>query len=95
MRYSIRATIFLLESFDFRNESFFEIRQVYHQTRFTEKIQIRAYTFDDLVGSCGGFIGLFLGYALVQIPHLIESMLHALIKNFSSQSATKCDQQII
>ena len=56
----------------FRNDSFFEIEQTYRQTSFTEKIQTRAFTFDDLVGSCGGFIGLFLGYALIQIPELLE-----------------------
>ena len=37
-----------------------------------EKMEIRAYTFDDLVGSCGGYIGLFLGYSLIQIPKLID-----------------------
>ena len=71
---------------------YFEIRQVYHQTRFTEKIQIRAYAFDDLVGSCGGVIGLFLGYALVQIPHLIEYTIYALMRKISSQRITKLDQ---
>ena len=60
---------------NFRNGTFFEIFQYFLQTSFTEKIQTRAYTFDDLVGSCGGFIGLFLGYALIQIPHSIESVL--------------------
>ena len=34
-------------------------------------MQVRAYTFDDLVGACGGYIGLFLGYALIQIPRAI------------------------
>ena len=60
---------------NFRNGTYFEILQYFLQTSFTDKIQTRAYTFDDLVGSCGGFIGLFLGYALIQIPHSIESIL--------------------
>ena len=42
------------------------------QIRFTEKIQTRAYTLDDVIGTCGGYIGLFLGYALVQFPQFIE-----------------------
>ena len=29
---------------------------------------------DDLVGTCGGYIGLFLGYALIQFPRLVENM---------------------
>ena len=65
--------------------SFFEIQQLFHQTRFTEKIQIRAFTLDDLVGSCGGFIGLFLGYALVQIPQLIEFVMIALKRKVSEE----------
>ena len=56
----------------FRNDSFFEIQLDFRQTRFTDKIQTRAYTIDDLIGTCGGYIGLFLGYALVQFPQLIE-----------------------
>ena len=59
-------------NFLFRNESYFLITQEFSQTSFVEKIQVRAYTFDDLVGSCGGYIGLFLGYALIQIPRTIK-----------------------
>ena len=40
----------------FRNKVYKEIRQ------------IRAYTFMSLIGNVGGFVGLLLGYALVQIP---------------------------
>ena len=29
---------------------------------------------DDLVGTCGGYFGLFLGYALIQFPRLVENM---------------------
>ena len=49
------------------------MKYYFRQTRFTNKIQVRAYTLDDLIGSCGGYIGLFLGYALIQFPQLIES----------------------
>ena len=57
----------------------FVIKQIYGQTRFTDKIQTRAYTIDDLVGTCGGYIGLFLGYAVVQFPKLLE-LLYQTIK---------------
>ena len=43
-----------------------------------EKVEVRAYTFDDLVGSCGGYIGLFLGYALIQIPRGIRLRFNAM-----------------
>ena len=56
---------------DIGQESHFEIVQVHRQTCFTDKIQTKAYTFDDVVGTVGGYIGLFLGYAWVQIPSSI------------------------
>ena len=58
----------------------FVIKQIYYQTRFTDKMQTRAYTIDDLVGTCGGYIGLFLGYAVVQLPKLIEVLYHTIKK---------------
>ena len=52
-----------------------------------DKIEIRAYTFDDLVGSCGGYIGLFLGYALIQIPRGIRVRFNAMKeKSLTDQS---------
>ena len=81
MNYDIRYKYILNNNF--RNSSYFIIRQFYRQKTFTEKIQTRAYTFDDLVGSCGGFIGLFLGYALIQIPELIEFACHIVKKRYS------------
>ena len=83
----------------FRNISYFKIRQFYRRRTFMEKIQTRAYTFDDLVGSCGGFIGLFLGYALIQIPELIEFACHIVKKRYSlfkfSQSLRKEAKEIL
>jgi len=65
-----------------RNNSYFRIKQIYLQTSFTDKMQTRAYTLDDLVSSCGGFIGLFLGYAVIQLPQLIESLFQLIKKKF-------------
>ena len=61
-----------------RDESHFEIVQVHRQTSFTDKIQTRAYTFDDVVGTVGGYIGMFLGYAMVQIPGSIALILNSM-----------------
>ena len=58
----------------YRNDSFFDVVLEFRQTGFTEKIKTRAYTLDDLIGSCGGYIGLFLGYALIQFPEFIKHM---------------------
>ena len=69
---------------DIGQESHFEIVQVHRQTCFTDKIQEKAYTFDDVVGTVGGYIGLFLGYAWVQMPSSI-----AWIFNSMKQSKNK------
>ena len=68
------------------------IEQYYRQTRFTDKIQTRAYTLDDLIGTCGGYIGLFLGYALIQFPQLIEFTLKTLKRVFSTRKTQPFNQ---
>ena len=52
--------------------------QAHRQTSFTDKMLTRAYTFDDVVGTVGGYIGLFLGYAMVQIPGSIALILNSI-----------------
>jgi len=58
---------------------------MYRQTSFKHKIQSRAYTFDDVVGTVGGYIGLFLGYALIQIPDLIAYVSQAIRKRIPNR----------
>ena len=40
----------------------------YKQGRFLETRQVKAYTMNSLVGNIGGYIGMFLGYALLNVP---------------------------
>ena len=42
--------------------------------RYLKIKQIRAYTFDSLVGNIGGYMGLFLGYAILNFPQLLMNM---------------------
>ena len=63
---------------DSGQESHFEIVQVHRQTSFTDKVQTKAYTCDDLVGAVGGYIGLFLGYAWVQLPWSIAWIVNSM-----------------
>ena len=51
-----------------KNESSFTLRMMFRQTRFREVEQIRAYDFEYLVGNVGGYIGMFLGYAISNLP---------------------------
>ena len=52
------------------------LNQLYHQSTFTEKVQTRAYTIDDVVGTVGGYVGLFMGYAIVQFPDMMRSIIY-------------------
>ena len=64
----------------------------FRQTRYTEKRHVPAYTVDDLIGACGGYIGLFLGYALIQFPYLFKFVFNILKKKFSSAKAHDMSQ---
>ena len=39
---------------------------------YKETDQIRGFNFGSLVGNAGGYIGLFMGYTLLQIPDLLD-----------------------
>ena len=64
--------------FQVTNESFFQIGASYPQTTFREVKQVRAYDIDGLVGNAGGYLGLFLGYALLQLPTLFTLLFGSL-----------------
>ena len=51
----------------------FKVRLWFRSNRFMEIKQIRAYNLQNLVGNGGGYIGLFLGYSIVQLPSMIIS----------------------
>ena len=90
----IKLTIFIVSMwFDnnihdnwFRNGTFW-LRLVIRQTKFTDKIYARAYTLDDLVGTCGGYIGLFLGYALIQLPRLMADTFQILKNKITNRNS--------
>ena len=42
---------------------------------------------DDLVGTCGGYFGLFLGYALIQFPRLIQNTCDLMKRKISSRDS--------
>ena len=45
--------------------------------RYLEIKQTKAYTFTNLVGNVGGYIGLFLGYAILNTPSLASKLFNA------------------
>ena len=55
----------------------------YEQSHFLEMKQVKAYTLNSLFGNIGGYIGMFLGYALLNAPTLLTSMIEIFLKNLS------------
>ena len=51
--------------------NWFQIEYQVRVNTFKEIVQIRAYTLQSLVGNVGGYIGLMLGYAILNIPSLL------------------------
>ena len=47
----------------------FRIRLWFRSNTFMEIKQIKAYNFENLVGNAGGYVGLFLGYSVIQLPY--------------------------
>ena len=52
----------------------FEMSFMFQGTTFTEIDQVRKIDFQSLVGNAGGFVGLFLGAAISQIPDAIKAV---------------------
>ena len=46
---------------------------------YMEIEHVKEYTLESLVGNAGGYLGLFLGYALLQLPELV-SMAYTMLK---------------
>ena len=55
---------------EFANQSTFRMGGLHRQSTYHETQQIRAYDFESLVGDVGGYMGLFLGYAILNLPNL-------------------------
>ena len=53
---------------DEEREGWFVLDYVVPIQKFKEIKQVRKYSVQSLVGNLGGYIGLFLGYAIVNIP---------------------------
>ena len=47
----------------------------YPSQEYKEIEQVRAYDVQSLVGNVGGYMGLFLGYAILHFPKLLSDMM--------------------
>ena len=57
---------------------------------YMEVKHVRQYNFESLVGNAGGYLGLFLGYALLQLPEFIRSVFLSVKINLFKMLDVKC-----
>ena len=55
------------------------ISVMYGDEEFKEIKQTRAYNFQTLIGNAGGYVGLFVGYTLKEIPFFLEMIFKMII----------------
>ena len=52
----------------------------YRAKNYMETTNTRAYILGDLVSSAGGFVGMFLGFGLFQLPEIFSSFSNSIKK---------------
>ena len=68
------------------HSSWVRISVIYQKQTYREIKQVRAYTVQSLVGNVGGYVGLFVGYSLLQLPDLFRNICN-IFKNRWNYSA--------
>ena len=53
-------------------DGWFDVVVSFRKKTYTEISQIRAYSLQSLVGNAGGYVGLFVGYSIAELPLLFE-----------------------
>ena len=66
------------------SDDFFVLNVNFQARKFKEIKQVRAYTTQTLIGNTGGYIGLFLGYTIKEIPTFLGYLYEYAIKVFPS-----------
>jgi hypothetical protein len=64
--------------------SWFRIVLLFYEQSYKQITQVRAYDMELLIGNLGGYIGLFLGYAMLQIPDSVSIFKKWLNLNFNN-----------
>ena len=52
----------------------FRIKVIYPETFYQEIKNVRDFTFETFWSTAGGYLGIFLGYSLLQIPELLHDL---------------------
>ena len=64
------------KKFETRKKNFIKIK--YEETTYQEIENVQEFTFETFFSGIGGFVGIFLGYSMLQIPDLFVNALWGL-----------------
>ena len=56
------------------NANHMTIKISYMEQTYQETKNVKDFTFESFFSSLGGFIGIFLGYSMLQIPELLSDL---------------------
>ena len=62
------------------NDTIFKIMIEFKDLSFMEIRNVRSFDIESLIGNAGGYLGLFTGYALLQLPNLVFLVLRWIYK---------------
>ena len=66
---------------------------IYTEKTYEEVKYSRMMGFDGWLSNVGGFIGIFLGYSMLQIPGFLQFIMGLIIKKINNEN--KCNQNSI
>ena len=56
---------------------------------FQETTNVRKFSRDSVWGNVGGYVGMFLGFSVLQIPSLLNAVYHKIKDKYTSSSTIK------
>ena len=78
-----------------QNESYTTICTGFLESNFKEIKKVRAFGIESLVGNVGGYVGLFLGFSIIQLPTFFMVLVRKLQTSYESSKSTKINFPMI
>ena len=63
------------QPYGYSGDSYMYVEFVYMDEHYQEIVNQRDFTLSGFWSSTGGFVGMFLGYSLIQVPDFISMLL--------------------
>ena len=61
----------------------------YSSDYFQETTNVRKFSRDSVWGNVGGYVGMFLGFSVLQIPSLLNAVFRRIKDKYTSSNAIK------